>query len=397
MLVRKYTLGAEWLNNIMIVLLFFASGEFFAGLTGTMLGAGFFVISSFIIVFSYLSRVYIEKLPVFLAVHMLMFAALIFIPMQLRFKISAFIMLSVISICDILFWTGGTDRSFTRVHPILSLMFAAEFIHASLNGAVYLTRTAYVCGICYMTFYFLRTYLLNGAKFASGMLINRNTPIDEMFRHNTAMVFPLVGALGAGMFLVQSDTLAGWISAAVRYVLNCTGRLLRWLLSLIPRTEEEVQMLVDQQDELKLPDAAPLPVWLSTLLSAIEKTVTLVLFGLFIYLIIRMVIRFFRIYFNRHGYEIAMIDCEDHTETRERLRHKKRRGRGRHLPGMSAKDRIRRKYRTAVLRMCRHGYILKRHDTPKERLRDAEKVYKGRGAEDFETLTAAYETVRYSK
>ncbi|MCR5406574.1 MAG: hypothetical protein K6E88_07290 [Lachnospiraceae bacterium] len=395
MLVRKYLTGAEWLNNIMIILLYHVTAEFFAGLFRSRMGIAFIAIAAVIVICSYLCRVYIEKLPFYLLAHVLMLAAAVFCPMVFKYRLAAFVMVVVLSICDILFWTGGSDRSFIHVHPVLSLIFAAVFIHASVNGAEYPARVSYICGICFLSVYFLRTYLMNGARFASGMLINKNTPIDDMFRHNSRIVFPLVGCFCVGMFLLQSDTLALALSAVVRMIINGIGRFVFWILSLIPKGGGSETTFVSQKGHPELLPSAPLPAWLIALFSAVEKTVSILIIGFFIWLLIRITVRFFKTYFNRHGYEILEVDHDDHTEIREKIKHDRKERRGRIFGSFSEKERIRRRYRTVVLKMCRRGYLLRRCHTPAERMRDVLASYKGRETEGFEELSGEYEKVRY--
>ena len=395
MLVRKYLTGAEWLNNIMIILLYHVAAEFFAGLLGSRMGIGFVAVSAVIVTFSYLSRVYIEKLPLYLLAHAVMFAAAVFVPMIFKYRLAALVMISVLSICDILFWTGGNDRSFIHVHPALSFIFAAVFVHASVNNAAYPARVSYVCGICFLSVYFLRTYLMNGARFASGILINKNTPIDDMFRHNSRIVFPLVGCFCAGMFLLQSDALASALSAAVRMIINVMGRFVFWMISLLPQGGEQETAFADPEFHPELLPSKPLPAWVIAMFSALEKTVSILIIAFFIWFLIRMTVRFFRIYFNRHGYDILTIDHDDHTEIREKIRHEHEGRRGRIRRMLSEKERIRRRYRTSVLKMCRHGYVIRRSHTPAERMRDVLASYKGRETEGFEELSGEYEKVRY--
>lgn len=395
MLAKKYLIGAEWINNLMILLLYFVSGEFFAYLLGYTLGVRFLFMSLIVIFCSYLCRVYIEKLLVFLAAHILMYACLILMPISFRLKFSTFIMLTILTVCDLFFWTGGTDRSFIRVHPVLSLIFAAVFIYASLKQAPYPERISYVCGICFLSLYFLRTYLLNGAGFASGMLINKNTPIDEMFKYNSRLVFPLVGGFTACMFLIQSETLALWLSTAVRFIMNCLGRFLSFLFSLIPRSENEEQVIIESQGKVMLPKTGSAPVWLITLLGAVEKVVSIFVIGLIIYYIIKLIVRFFIMYFERHGYEIMTVKLEDHEEIREKIRHDKRGKVTDLIWGMSERERIRRKYRSAVIRMSRRGYLIKRAQTPAERAADIAVSPELPGTESFAELTERYEKIRY--
>ena len=397
MLVKKYLLGAEWLNNIMIILLFVVSGEFFACLFGGTLGTGFIALTSLIITGSYFARVYISKLPLFLLFHMIMYAIFVFLPIMFGLKLAAFVVLIIISVCNFFFWTGSDVRSYTVIHPVLSLIFAAVFIYASVKGASYLLDVAYVCGICFLSLFFLRTYLLNGARFASGMLINKNTPINEMFKNNSRLVFPLVGAFCAGMFLLKSAALANGLSTAVRFLMNCIGRVIFYILSLFSHEEERVQIVVREQGELELPVTVPFPTWLITLIAAIEKVTAVFIICIFVYYMIKMTIRFLMIYFNKHGYEIMTVTAEDHTEIREHIRHERSKGIGRLLAGGSERERIRRRYRTSVMRLCRRGFVLRRDHTPGERLWNVAESCDKRISDDFAELTGRYEEARYNR
>lgn len=395
MLARKYHMGAEWLNNIMIVLLYYVCGEFFARLFGESMGPFFIAIPLLTVICSYFARVYIERLPVYIAAHILMYAAVFLIPLSIKYLLTAFIMVTIFTICDLFFWTQGEVRSFIMVPPALSLIFASVFIYSSMKEAIDTGRIAYVCGICFLSLYFLRTYLLNGARFASGMLINKNTPIEEMFRHNSRLVFPLIIGFSAGMFLLQSDALARALSAAVKFLMDCIGRFIVFLLSLLPKGTVDEQTEIMTHISPGLSPAAAAPKWLIALFTAFEKTAAVFIICLAVYYVIKLLIRFIRMYFYRNGYDMTVVDSEDHTEIKERIRHEGSRGIRKLLSGLSESERIRKRYRIAVYRLCRKGYKLRKAQTPAERALEAGSLYDQKGSEGFKELTADYEKARY--
>lgn len=396
MLVKKYLIGAEWLNNIMIILLYYVSCAFFARLTGAGSGPFLFAVPAVIVILSYLGRVFIKKLPVFLLAHMLMYAAVIYMPLSLYYKIMSFVILTIFFVCNMIFWTSGESRSFIVIPPILSLVFVAVFIYASVKEMMYLGRMAYICGICFLSLYFLRMYLSNGARFASGILINKSTPIDEMFGHNLRLVVPLVTGFTAGMFILQSDMLANGLGRAVRFLLKCLGKIVFFLVSLLPDMAVKEQVEEQTAGQMLLPQVTSLPAWLTAFLLALEKVAGIIVAGVFVYYLIKAVMRFFRIYFERHGYDIMTVDREDHIETRERIRHESRRRIHRLLSGLSEKERIRKRYKTAVIRLCRRGHRLMKDQTPAERLREVSTTLQERANEGFSELTNDYEKARYS-
>ena len=198
-----------------------------------------------------------------------------------------------------------------------------------------------------------------------------------------------------GMFLLQSDALALALSTVVCMIINGIGRFVFWVLSLIPKGGGSETKFVSPKGHPELLPSAPLPAWLIALFSAVEKTVSILIIGFFIWLLIKITVRFFKTYFNRHGYEILEVDHDDHTEIREKIKHDRKDRRGRIFGSFSEKERIRRRYRTVVLKMCRRGYLLRRCHTPAERMRDVLASYKGRETEGFEELSGEYEKIRY--
>ncbi|MBR4719199.1 MAG: hypothetical protein IKP31_03030 [Lachnospiraceae bacterium] len=379
----------------MIILLYSVSCEFFTSLFDIGSEPFLAVVPAIVIILSYFGRVYIEKLPAFLLVHMLMYAAVIYLPMPFKYRITFFIILTIFFISNVIFWTSGETRSFIIVPPLLLLIFVFVFIYASVKEVWYLGRYAYICGICYLSFYFLRKYLLNGARFASGILINKITPVDEMFKYNLRLVFPLVIGFTTGMFVLQSDMLAKGLSATIRFLADCLGKIIFFLLSLLPKTVEEEQAGAQTAGVFILPHVSSPPAWLVAFLLALEKVVAVFIAGFVIYYAIKMIVRFFRIYFLRHGYDVMTVDREDHTETRERIRHNHRRGIRMLISGLSEQERIRKKYKTAVMRLCRRGHRLIKYHTPAERLIEVSQTLHGRANEGFDELTKNYEKARY--
>ena len=396
MRIKRYRLGVEWLNNIMIMMLWFITAEWFLRVINIYVSPVYMLAVSMIIIASYFFRVYIMKLPLYVLAHGVMYVIMTFIPTPIQYKLIGFIALIIFTISNMIFWTGNGVRSFAMIHPVMVLFFLFVFAYASWKDYRELTGTAYVCGVCFGSLYFLRTYLENGIKFASNMLINRNTPVDEMFKRNGRIVFPLIIGFTTGMFLLQSESLAQILSAIVHFIIECMGKVMRFFVSLFPSGTDTVETIDKQPGVLELEPVKAAPEWLITFLLALEKVAAMLIAAFIIYAVLRALIMFIKKFFSRYGYDVDEVMLEDHTEVKERIRTRKRKIRSL-FPGTSEIDRIRRRYRSAVERMRRRGYDLQRWHTPRERLGDVQGVDGIKVPEGFKELTDGYEEIRYVK
>ena len=397
MLSRRYKLCSEWLNNLMIMLLFITGFEYLHFVTGLRSSVYFYAAAAVLVSASYLQRVYISRLPVYLIVHLACAAAVILIPFVIYHKIMLIVVAFVLAASDLAFWTGGEVRSFLPVHPVLSLGFACVFAYASLKGAVGLERLSYVSGILFLSFCFLRIYLDNGIRYAKNARSDDSGSVDDMLRRNTRLVILLVICFTAWMFLFQSKAMTDALSRAVRAVFGLIGRLLTFLISLLPKgTAGAAEEVAQRQPGLPL-EYGTVPEWVLIAFMALEKVISVFGAVLIVYLVLKLIVRFFITYFYRYGYDAAGVDCGDHTEKREWIVGKtalKRHG-SRLFPA-TYREKVRRRYKKEVMRLKRSGYPLTISHTPAERLSDIELNHPDIMDDHFVELSHEYENVRYT-
>ncbi len=397
MLKRRYLITAEWLNNLMIIMLYYAGCEFFFYITRLKSSVLFYAAMALVVVCSYLQRVYVGKLPLYLFIHAAEFVIAIALPYAIQYKLLLVVILTVFFFSDLQFWTSGEERSFISIHPAVSLGFAFVFAYASVKDAAYLGRVTYVCGICFLCLYFLRTYLINGVRFSMDAQINAGTNADDMLKHNGRLVIPLIICFGVGMVLLQSDALASGLSRLIKFIFMCLGRFVAFLFSLFPAgTPGEEAEEVAGQFSLP-PGVDSVPEWVLIAFMALEKVFTVFFTAAIIYFALKLIIRFFRIYFYRHGYDISSVDMGDHTEKREWVIGDTRKRMKLRLGPLPPRERIRRRYRRAVEHLKRGGYPFRKSHTPRERLDDIRLVCPEKLDDDFAGLSHEYEIARYSK
>lgn len=388
---RKYHILAEWLNNTMIFLIVFMSAEWIFGMLKVETMPIHAVVLGFIIVCSYLSRVYIEKLLLFIGVHCLELIFLVFIPLSVPYKVMGLLVFGIISLNDLFFWTGGNVRSFNMVHPVAVTVMLSAFAYASWHEIPGLIRGSYISGILFVALFFIRTYLLNAVHLADDMQVNASTPLEEMFKNNGTIVVTLVAVFTAIMFLVRSDSAARYMRSGLHLLAQQLRKVLIFIISLFMRGGTgETGGGETGAFEMELLPQSPTPIWLITLLQVIEKILIILFLAAVIYFVLKGIFMFIRMYYLRHGYDMKMMESDDHIDLDERIRHDHKRHAARKAGIRSERERVRRKYRREVENLRRNGYVLKRDHTPSERAIDVAR-------EDFKKLTKKYENLRYDK
>ncbi len=394
---ERYLVMAEWLNNLMIMLLYYVAAESLCYMIKVDIRLFCAIMIPVVISVSYLMRVYITRLSWFAAAHLAGVTVFASIPLGTACKIVGFMLMAVFAITDLQFWKSKGVRSFIHLNVLCAVVFVLVFGAASYNGIEHLARVSYVCGICFMAMYFFRIYLTNGIKFLRDAQVNANAPVEEMFKHNGMIVFPLIFIFTIGMFLIQSQTMADALWAIIRFFGFIARKIIIFIAHLIPDAAGEQEVVSESIGYTGLDPVKPYPQWIAIFFEALEKVLAMSLAAAAAYFLIKSVIRFVRLYFERHGYELLSVEHVDHTEISERIRHG-RAVRLRSLFGAATEgERIRRRYRNEVERMKRRGYLFRKEHTPAERLKDVTGTYEKEIPGDFDRLTGEYEKVRYNK
>ena len=388
---KYYLILAEWLNNMMIYMLWYIGSEWVFAMLGLGSSPVLPLLTGIIILCAYLARVYIDKLFVFMGVHCLELAFFVFLPMATRYKVAALLIYGIVSLCDLFFWTGEGVRSFGMIHPVAVVFILAVFVHASWSDIPLLIQKAYVCGILFMAIFFVRTYLQNAIRLSNDMQVNSSTPLKEMLRNNGLMVLFLVLLFTACMFFARSDSLARGIRVFIHLLSGFVKRMILFILSLFIREGTGREGLNEPGVfENDLTAVSAIPTWLLTFLQAVEKLLITAVLAVITYYTLKGLVAFVRLYFCRHGYDLRMTVNEEYVDKNERIRPGGRRRRRHFFAPSDERERVRRKYKKKVEALRRSGYMLKRDHTPRERSLDV-------GDYDFEKLTEKYENLRYGK
>ena len=388
---KRYLLWAEWLNNIMIFMLWHMGTEWVFSMLGLKTSPILPIATGLILLCAYLCRVYIDKLLVYIGIHCLEAVILVFLPAAIQYKAVCILVWGTVSLCDLFFWTGEGDRSFSMIHPVAVLFILTIFAYASWHDISGLVRDSYVCGILFVSMFFIRTYLLNALKLASDMQVNASTPLGEMLKNNGLMVLLLVIFFTVFMFFVRSESLAYGLRTLIRMLSGLVKKVLLLVLKLFIKEEKgAVNTSGSGGFSPELTAVSEIPMWLLVFLQAVEKVLIISVLAFFAYSVLKGLAAFIRLYFYRHGYDLKMMENDDYIDVNERIRPGGRH-RARHLfaPG-NERERVRRKYKREVEALRRGGYVLKIDHTPRERAMDV-------GDDDFGKLTEKYENLRYGK
>lgn len=394
---ERYLVISEWLNNLMIMLLCYVTAECLCYLIKVDIRIFCAVMIVVVVTASYLFRVYITQLSWFISAHLAGIIVFTFVPLGTACKIVGYMLIAIFLVANFQFWKGEGIRSYMHLNAMCAVVFVAVFGAASYNGIGHLSRVSYVCGISFMALFFARIYLTNSIRFLRDAQVNGNTPVEEMFKHNGMIVFPLIFVFTIGMFLIQSQTMSDVLWAIIRFFGSIARKIIIFIASLIPDAVAEQEAVGESVEFTGVAAGKPYPQWIAIFFEALEKVVAMLLACAAVYFLVKSIVRFVRLYFERHGYELLSVERLDHTEISERIIHK-RTGRLRNLFGPATeKERIRRRYRIEVERMKRHGYMFRKDHTPGERLKDVINIYEKGVPGDFDKLTGEYEKVRYNK
>ena len=221
--------------------------------------------------------------------------------------------------------------------------------------------------------------------------MNAATPLDEMLKNNGLMVLLLVIFFTLFMFFIRSESLAYGLRTLIRSLSGLIRKILLFVLKLFVKEDAggaQVSESVGFSPDLTAVSA--IPMWVLTLLQAVEKVLIISVLAFFVYFVLKGLAAFIRLYFYRHGYDLKMMENEDYIDVNERIRPGIRHRARRLFTAGDERERIRRKYKREVEALRRGGYVLKRDHTPRERAIDV-------GDDDFGELTEKYENLRYGK
>lgn len=368
----------------------------------------------------YAMRVFIRKMPVFIALHVLLIALCIapafvgdpFVSIcaELFCALAAFAML-----LDVLFWANavreekelplGEDgkkiKNFRPVYqeglPYIPLAFVAAFLlgmaYSLYAARPYYGRIAYVLGVVFVGFFFLRMYLERMGKTVSDIYRERGELPIRLLKSNAKLTVPVLILLFVAMFVLQSAFLVQVFDQIVLALIKAAfwlfGMFLRFLAFLGSREGATTSLHLQPV----MPEAGGEGGYFAKL---VEQILTVLFFGGLFALAARGVIRFVRYCsFRLINKREALVETEM-TEVRERLHTREaRRGNRRMRSAKTPDEKVRRLYRKFLLRQQKNGLEVRSYETPLERI-DALTNVTGKDREEIGRLTELYDLARYA-
>ncbi|MCR5420117.1 MAG: hypothetical protein K6E98_03835 [Lachnospiraceae bacterium] len=397
----KYLYVAEWLNNFMIVLLYYIVVEFFYAWAQVDITYWAFLLVAIIVTYSYLCRVYIHNLIIYVILQIVFAGGIILLPMDIVLKVTGVVVGGILFFCNLMFWKTEGVRSFISLNISGVIIPFLIFLQASFSGNFSLLKTAYISGVSYTSLFLIKSYLNNCIKFMSDVQNNKNVPLDDMFKYNGRIVFPFIISVTIGMFLIRVEGLADSLMKLIKngfdFISQLMRRLIIFIISLLPSMEVSENAVSGETDYSNLVMSKPVPSWLIALLSAIEKVISVVTIMILVYIFLKALFEFVKKYFLRKGYDKVMIDYDDHVDINEKVRHKRKNKIIHFFEGGNENLQIRRIYKQKVEKMRKNGYRLEKFHTPSERLENIHEIKYENIPEGFDELTHNYESVRYSR
>ena len=397
---NKIKRAADMTNLLMLTLLISMAGLFVMdGLTGTD-GDLPFLFSGVLILLgaSYLMRVAISRLPVFVALHVVLTGLCILVLLLLRdpYAVTAagfFCALSVILlVADLMFWMNAVQvekdmplsengEVIPRFQPVykegfakIPVTFVALFV-ITLAYAVYadlphFAALSYVCGILFVALHLTGSYLQSLSEVLNGMERESALSQKRVLFSNARLGVPVICLLILCMILLQSDQLTALMEKAVFEIVRAlfygVVSVTVFLANLMGRALGDGGSM--PSGTLSPEALEETPQWLQVLSRFLEYLlIALLLLGL-LFLIIRGIGILLRFYRERSVNRVRTYESALMQETRERIRpsapFRIRKGHPHHAKTNAGKIRV--LYVKYLRRMQKAGLILKPCDTPLE-------------------------------
>lgn len=395
---------ADLINLIMYTFCISVAGLFLIdAVTGDDAGISVLMCGNFVILlYVYFLRTRIRKMPVFVALHLPLFAACVLAGMAFRTPdpetsdmadighVFLWIVLCIcLTVADIFFWmnaigeeksmpvseSGQKIENFRPIYkegfPYLALPFVAVFVLGLAFGAyhykAYYGKITYTLGVLFIGLYFLREYVKQMAVLKENM--HRETGLHQkrILSSNAKLALPFIALAFVMMFLLQSDRLIRVFSQIAFFVIKWSGRILiivvGYLFYVFGSATETTPMARASLYE----PPREVPGWMQYLQQFMEHLLTVIFFGLLFYFLIRLIVFFIRTFRERSINVIRRDTYSDMTEVRERIARSERKGREKpeRAPGTNA-EKIRRLYRKFIRRQIQNGLTVEKNDTPLE-------------------------------
>lgn len=393
-MVRRRAFIREMLADLFVFTILFC---FLAPLLYVLYGSMKPVLSAFgllIPFFALSASRHIQRLPLFLAVHILIAVWPLFIADGfLRLLLFPFMLISAVYSLSARLRGSQGNRLPAIVPGIVTAVIIALILeyHGLENVAALIHFCTFIMLACYIVY----AQTLRVDDSLDLLQDAARQPVKTTLRfHNAALVpFLMLSALAAfASAIIRPGAMITGLSAAFQAVMRFIAAFVWWLIELLQRFSflKPVEMGVEQQPfsyENFLQEAQPTPRWLVILDILLRYLVSAALIALLVFALIKAIRLLLKRFYSRlpdDGYEREYIGSGLNTEA---LRKRLRSLRGRF--GNTQTEKIRRAYFKKVSRHIRRGADVVMSDTADEI------EHKLLGREDLSEITGAYNRARY--
>lgn len=236
--------------------------------------------------------------------------------------------------------------------PVLAALPMVSLFLQHYRGISSMDRYFIVCFIAVIGMYLISYYLESYLNFLD---LNTQTtgylPEREMFRSGIRLV--LLYTAGTGLLLICTANYE-WLSVILKTLQNLVRQILRFLVSLLPKSEETNEPLIQEavpgQGMMEMPEPGE-SFWLWDLLAVIAQIAVIVFLAVICYKAVRRGIQYLREHFKRERIEVSgaddvVFDVREKCDVDSR---KRKRGMQQVLQAFTPSERIRRYFKKRVL------------------------------------------------
>ncbi len=345
------------------------------------------VIFAFLL-FSYGIRKYVTNFVVYFLLHIIPFAAFIFVPMDAftRIFLTGFILL--FAGLNIKNWFSGNlkEDGFAPIHFGFVFAFAGAYLAMDIFHRRFTMFMIFIFGILFFVLYYVRLFTENVNYLYIEKKRNDKMPLRDMIINSAKLAIPFVIVSVIIMVIARFDfvdkialDIYFKIAGLIGIIIKKTLEFLEFIFSKIFSDEMvEIEPLVLPQEEEMGGN--------SVVVNVIAVITYIFIVGLLVFLGIKMIISIYKaIVFNRQK-KVYKVEDDAVIEIRENIvqRRKSRRVK---------LSKIRKMYKKLIEKKAKEGYQIYRFHTPRERSEDIKKKMNA----DVSFINEIYEKERYGQ
>ena len=387
---KLYSL-AECANFIMVYLFFITLTEMWEMLLKRPFNLILPIGILLLLLFSYFVRVvfnhvthFFDNILFYSLAHLIVFAIIIFIPIDVQFRLVFFVMFGYFFMCDLRCWFVNRGDTFRYLNIGFVIAPAIGYLVADIMHLKFSMTYFFVVGVIFIAMIYFRMFFENAYMLAVEKRNNDKMPLEDMLRNDSKLAIPFVVISFLIMIVARFDVL----DKISLFIYLKFARLLGFLIVKgLAVLEIIYDFLFGEVEEMP---AADLSMFDEELLEGnpIINTIANVLYVLivlfFMFLVVKIIIALVKAAIEKKEARVQTFRDEDMIEIREKIVKKKK-------VKKDKLSKIRKQYKKTVERNMKKGYELKKYQTPRERADDIMQLMN----EDISELNVLYENERY--